>query len=220
MADLDRSLAFYVNVIDSRVLFDRPEERFAFLDLDGVHLMLEEAAGPGRRFRTAPLEHPYGRGVNFQIEVADVMATYERVCAAQTQVLIPLEERWYRQQQTENGNRQFVVVDPDGYLLRFCSTIVPTSCSTSSGTRASVKQPANRSVSRIARSVSPSSSAPASEVIAPPSKAATTWRPSTGANSNSVGLHSVGTGEFLRFAKRLCCRRTFADSEPRCTYLV
>jgi hypothetical protein len=69
-------------------------------------------------------------------------------------------------------------------------------------------------------SVSPSSSAPASEVIAPPSKAATTWRPSTGANSNTVGLHSVGTGEFLRFAKRLCCRRTFADSEPRCTYLV
>ena len=47
------------------------------------------------------------------------MATYERVCAVQAQVLIPLEERWYRQQQTENGNRQFVVVDPDRYLLRF-----------------------------------------------------------------------------------------------------
>jgi catechol 2,3-dioxygenase-like lactoylglutathione lyase family enzyme len=52
VADLDRSLAFYVNVIGFRVLFDRPEERFAFLDLDGVRLMLEEAAGPGRRFRT------------------------------------------------------------------------------------------------------------------------------------------------------------------------
>jgi catechol 2,3-dioxygenase-like lactoylglutathione lyase family enzyme len=119
VADLDRSLAFYVDVIGFQVLFDRTEERFVFLDLDGVHLMLEEAAGLGRRFRTAPLEYPYGRGVNFQIEVADVMATYERVCAAHAQVLIPLEERWYRRLQIENGNRQFVVVDPDGYLLRF-----------------------------------------------------------------------------------------------------
>jgi catechol 2,3-dioxygenase-like lactoylglutathione lyase family enzyme len=77
VADLDRSLAFYVNVIGFRVVFDRPEERFAFLDLAGIHLMLEEAAGPGRRFRTAPLEYPYGRGANFQIEVADATATYD-----------------------------------------------------------------------------------------------------------------------------------------------
>jgi catechol 2,3-dioxygenase-like lactoylglutathione lyase family enzyme len=123
VADLDRSLAFYVNVIGFRVLFDRPEERFACLDLAGIHLMLEEAAGPGRRFRTAPLEYPYGRGANFQIEVADVTATYERACAANASLLIPLEERWYRQQQIEYGKRQFVVVDPDGYLLCFYNNL-------------------------------------------------------------------------------------------------
>src|ERR1700749_364420 len=119
VADLDRSLAFYVGVAGFEVMFDRPDERFAFLALDGVHLMLEEAAGPGRRFRTAPLEYPYGRGANFQIEVADVTAMYERVCAANAPVLIPLEERWYRRQQSEYGKRQFVVLDPDGYLLCF-----------------------------------------------------------------------------------------------------
>ena len=91
--DLDRSLAFYVGVIGFRVLFDRPEERFAYLDLNGAHLMLEEAVGPGRRFRTAALEHPYGRGVNFQIEVDDVDATHARVRAAGFEVLFPLEER-------------------------------------------------------------------------------------------------------------------------------
>ena len=48
-------------------LYERPEERFVFLEREGVALMLEEAAGPGRRFRTAPLEYPYGRGINFQI---------------------------------------------------------------------------------------------------------------------------------------------------------
>src|SRR5215216_2838318 len=42
--------------------------------------------------------------------------------------------------------------------------------------------------------VAPNSSAPASDVIAPPSNPATTARRSTGANSNSSALHSVGIG--------------------------
>ena len=123
VADLDGSLAFYVGTVGFRVLFDRPEERFAYLDLDGVHLMLEEAAGPGRRFRTAPLEHPFGRGMNLMIEVPDAAPLYDRVKAAGFTIVIPLEERWYRQDDIENGLRQFVVADPDGYLLRFCADL-------------------------------------------------------------------------------------------------
>jgi catechol 2,3-dioxygenase-like lactoylglutathione lyase family enzyme len=123
VSDLDRSLTFYVGVIGFRVVYDRPEERFAFLDLDGARLMLEEAAGPGRRFHAAPLERPYGRGVNFQIEVANVDALVERVRKAGFDPIIPIEERWYRRGETELGNRQFVVGDPDGYLLRFFSDL-------------------------------------------------------------------------------------------------
>jgi catechol 2,3-dioxygenase-like lactoylglutathione lyase family enzyme len=119
VSDLDRSLGFYVGVIGFAVMFDRPEERFAFLTLEGVHLMLEEAAGPGRRFRTAPLEHPYGRGVNFMIEVAEIDQLHSRVRTEGFTIVIPLEERWYRQNEVEYGRKQFVVADPDGYLLRF-----------------------------------------------------------------------------------------------------
>jgi catechol 2,3-dioxygenase-like lactoylglutathione lyase family enzyme len=117
--DLDRSLAFYTGVIGCTVVYARPEERFAFLDLQSANLMLEEAAGPGRRFHGAPLEHPYGRGVNFQIQVANVDELHARVLAAQAHVVLPMEERWYRRSGHETGNRQFVVADPDGYLLRF-----------------------------------------------------------------------------------------------------
>ena len=123
VSDLDRSLTFYAGVVGFRVVYDRPEERFAFLDLDGARLMLEEAAGPGRRFHTAPLERPYGRGVNFQIEVANVDALVERVRKAGFDPIIPIEERWYRRDEIELGNRQFVVGDPDGYLLRFFSDL-------------------------------------------------------------------------------------------------
>ncbi|HLW90209.1 MAG TPA: VOC family protein [Roseiarcus sp.] len=123
VADLDRSLAIYIEVFGFQCLFSRPEERFAYLVRDGAHLMLEEAAGPGRRFRMAPLEYPFGRGINLQILVSDVDALYAAVQRSGLSVPISLEERWYRQGDTEAGNRQFVVADPDGYLLRFFSNL-------------------------------------------------------------------------------------------------
>lgn len=122
--DLDVSLHFYVDILGFGVLYDRPEDRFAFLERERVHLMLQEAAGPGRRFRTAVLEHPYGRGVNFQIQTTDVSQLYNTVCMHGGTIVIPLEERWYRiSEQAATGNRQFVVADPDGYLLRFFSEL-------------------------------------------------------------------------------------------------
>src|SRR3954467_12716709 len=121
--DLDRSLGFYTAVVGCTVAYARPEERFAMLELEGARLMLEEAAGPGRRFHTAPLEHPFGRGVNFQIEVADVESLHARVIAARSPVVLALEERWYRRRDHEVGQRQFVVADPDGYLLRFFTAL-------------------------------------------------------------------------------------------------
>ncbi len=80
-----------------------PEQRFAYLVRDGIHLMLEEAAGPGRRFHLAPLEYPFGRGMNLQIEVSDVDALYASVQQADLSIVVPLEERWYRRNQTEVG---------------------------------------------------------------------------------------------------------------------
>jgi len=119
VTDLDASLAFYCDVLGFQVRYLRPEERFAYLKREGAELMLEEAAGPGRRFRTAPLERPFGRDANFQIQVTDAPGLVERVRGAGAPILIDLEDRWYRRGDGEVGNRQFVVVDPDGYLLRF-----------------------------------------------------------------------------------------------------
>ena len=123
VSDLDRSLAVYIGTLGFTCPVSRPEERFAYLVREGVHLMLEEAVGPGRRFHTAPLEFPFGRGMNLQIEVLDVDALYAAVQQSDLTVRIPLEDRWYRQNQVEVGNRQFVVADPDGYLLRFFSSL-------------------------------------------------------------------------------------------------
>jgi catechol 2,3-dioxygenase-like lactoylglutathione lyase family enzyme len=123
VADLAQSLSFYVDALGFRVRFERPEERFAYLTRGPIHLMLEQADGPGRRFRTAPLEYPFGRGMNLQIEVPDVDHLHAQVTRAGATIYVPLEERWYRKRDEEVGHRQFVVVDPDGYLLRFFSSL-------------------------------------------------------------------------------------------------
>ncbi len=119
VSDLAASLAVYVDVLGFHVRFVRPEEGFAYLARGRAHLMLEAASGPGRRFRTAALRRPFGRGINLQIAVDAADALYARAVAAGLEIVIPLEERWYRQGRMEAGNRQFVVADPDGYLLRF-----------------------------------------------------------------------------------------------------
>ena len=127
---LEASLHFYAEVLHFRILFEWSAERFAYLEHDGDQLPLQEAAGPGRRFRAAPLESPYGRGVNFQLRVADVDAVHTRAVASGANIVVPIEERWYRidvavsagRRQvigpTEVGNRQRVLADPDGNLWR------------------------------------------------------------------------------------------------------
>jgi catechol 2,3-dioxygenase-like lactoylglutathione lyase family enzyme len=117
-SDFDKSLAFYVDLLGFRILYDRPEDRFAYLDRNGAELMLEEYAPGARMLARAPFERPYGRGINFQIRVEDADALHAAVVAAGLPIFLPLEERWYRRAEHEIGTRQFIVEDPDGYLIR------------------------------------------------------------------------------------------------------
>lgn len=120
VTDLNRSLNFYVDLLGFKVKFVRPEEGFAYIEMGQAQIMLDQI-GPAqnRRWETAPLEPPFGRGMNLQIEVTDSSVLAGRLQDAGTDLFRPLEEAWYRQDEIENGQRQFLVQDPDGYLLRF-----------------------------------------------------------------------------------------------------
>lgn len=85
--------------------------------------MLEQIAAPGRRWITGPVERPFGRGLNLQIKVDDPESILAGLAAADWPLFLPLEEKWDRAGTREIGVRQFLVQDPDGYLLRFSQSM-------------------------------------------------------------------------------------------------
>ena len=121
--NLDQSLEFYVGLLGFRILYARLEERFAFLDREGAELMLEQSITRDRLWPKAELTKPFGRGVNFQIEVLNIDQLHSVLLAAGNEFFLPLEERWYRRDDFELGVRQFAVQDPDGYLIRLSQSI-------------------------------------------------------------------------------------------------
>ncbi|MGE8568763.1 Glyoxalase-like domain protein [compost metagenome] len=120
--DLARSRQFWIDLCGFEVVYQREEEGFVFLDRGGAQFMLEEVRGDDG-WITAPLEAPLGRGVNFEIKVESVDVLHKRLVDAGWPLYRQMQERWYRSDDVEIGVRQFLVQDPDGYLLRFSEWI-------------------------------------------------------------------------------------------------
>lgn len=118
-SDFERSLMFYLGIVGFRVVYRREGERFAYLSLSGADLMIEQTVEVNRQLLAGEPIHPYGRGVNLQIFVDEIDDLYARFAAASSPIFRALEESWYQQKEEEVGVRQFVAMDPDGYLLRF-----------------------------------------------------------------------------------------------------
>ncbi|MDH1524996.1 bleomycin resistance protein [Achromobacter mucicolens] len=120
--DLARSRQFWIDLCGFEVVYQREEEGFVFLDREGAQFMLEEVRGDDG-WITAPLEAPLGRGVNFEIKVKSIDALSRRFRDAGWPLYREPEERWYKSGEIEIGVQQFLVQDPDGYLLRFSAWI-------------------------------------------------------------------------------------------------
>lgn len=120
VSDWQASRDFYTNLLGFDVLYARPEEGFAMLAKGAAQVMIDQI-GEGRTFDDGHLPdgYPFGRGLNVQIRVTDLDDMLRRLMVAKHPLYLPPEEKWYRRGTEELGNRQFVVADPDGYLLRF-----------------------------------------------------------------------------------------------------
>lgn len=121
VTDLAASLRFWRDICGFAVVHDRPEDGFACIERDGARLMLDRL-GDTRDWLAAPAEHPFGRGMNLEIAVPSVQPLLE-ACAAAWPLFLAPEEKSCRVGGSAVRVRQFIVQDPDGYLVRFSETL-------------------------------------------------------------------------------------------------
>ena len=117
VTNLENSLKFY-KTIGFKIEYDRPENKFAFISLNEIQFMLQELTKEDK-WNLAPLVYPFGNGINFQIEVSNLDEIYNNLKNSNYKITFDIEENWYRQDNKLLGNKEFLIQDPDGYLLRF-----------------------------------------------------------------------------------------------------
>ncbi len=121
VTNLNSSLNFY-KILGFKINYERPEDKFAFISLEGSQIMLQEISKDDK-WEVAPLRYPFGNGVNFQIEVKNVETIYNSLKNFNYPILFDMEENWYRENNKLLGNKEFLIQDPDGYLIRFCEDL-------------------------------------------------------------------------------------------------
>ena len=117
VTNIENSLNFY-KTAGFKVEYDRFEDKFAFISLGEIQFMLQEIA-KNNKWDIAPLTYPFGNGINFQLEVENLDAIYNNFKNSNHKITFDIEENWYRQDNKLLGNKEFLIQDPDGYLLRF-----------------------------------------------------------------------------------------------------
>ncbi|MHB2022549.1 MAG: bleomycin resistance protein [Mycobacteriales bacterium] len=112
------SIDFWCGLCGFELQYQRSVEGFAYIARGSAHVMLEQA-GVGRNWLTGPLDRPLGRGINFQIAVPAIEPIVSSLRHAAWPLFMEPEMKWYQVADDEIGVQQFLVTDPDGYLLRF-----------------------------------------------------------------------------------------------------
>ncbi len=117
VTNLENSLTFY-KTAGFKLEYNRPENKFAFISLGEVQFMLQELS-INDKWNLSPLNYPFGNGINFQLEVENINIIYNNLKKLNYKITFEIEENWYRQNNKLLGNKEFLIQDPDGYLLRF-----------------------------------------------------------------------------------------------------
>ena len=114
--DLEQTKWFYISILHFKIEYERIEDKFIFLSLENNQMMFEQDDG---NWSVGVLEYPFGRGVNFEMTVSNVDDLYKSVLAAGITPFRGIRVNRYRNGDEDIVQKEFLVQDPDGYLLRF-----------------------------------------------------------------------------------------------------
>lgn len=115
VTNIEISKEFYMK-LGFKVLYERKEDKFAFLELEGNQIMIEQI---NDNWNTGALEYPFGRGINISISIDNVNDFYNKLINNNVKMYKNLMINKYRVDNYEYEDIEFLIQDPDGYLLRF-----------------------------------------------------------------------------------------------------
>lgn len=114
--DIEQTKRFY-NDLGFKIEYERPEEKFVFMSFQDSQFMFEQIHDNG--WNVSELTYPLGRGINFSIAVDDIERLYKLVKTLNLEIYRELNRSIYQVNGTEETQTEFLIQDPNGYLLRF-----------------------------------------------------------------------------------------------------
>lgn len=115
VSNIDKSKQFYLE-LGFKIKYERPENKFIFLELEKNQIMLEEQ---NNNWNTGNMEYPFGRGINISMSISNVEKMYNDLKNKNFEFFLDLEVHNYKVDEMEYSDKEFLIQDPDGYLLRF-----------------------------------------------------------------------------------------------------
>ena len=109
------STKFYV-LLGFNVKYERKENKFVFLEYENNQIMIEEV---NNNWSVGKLSYPFGNGINLSMEVSDIDSLYQKVKKLDIPIFRELKVSEYKVDDEVYQDKEFLIQDPDGYLLRF-----------------------------------------------------------------------------------------------------
>ena len=113
VADIERSIAFYRDVLGFAVVTtvpDAPPFVFTIVQSGPVQIFLNASEAAIAEY-PAFKDRPLGGTLTLFIDLQDIHRVYEEL-RDKVDVVMPLEHKWY-------GVTEFAFADPDGYLITY-----------------------------------------------------------------------------------------------------
>ena len=115
VTNIEKSKKFYLN-LGFKIMYERKEDKFCFLYLEDNQIMIEEI---NNNWNVGEMKYPFGNGINISMTVSDIDSFYESIISKKVVLFRKIKTSKYRVDDIIYEDKEFLLQDPDGYLLRF-----------------------------------------------------------------------------------------------------
>ena len=115
VTNIEKSKEFYLN-LGFKIMYERKEDKFCFLYLEDNQIMIEEI---NNNWNVGEMKYPFGNGINISMTVSDIDSFYGKIINKKIVLFRKIKTSKYRVDDIIYEDKEFLLQDPDGYLLRF-----------------------------------------------------------------------------------------------------